>query len=71
MYFQFQEEKWSDTGERFTDNWCMHDATIFAESMEDLIGAFRRLSEESEYMGLQVSRIKTKTQVFMTSWVKL
>ncbi|KAG2471006.1 DOCK3 protein, partial [Polypterus senegalus] len=37
---------------------------IFAESMEALIGALERLSEESECLGLRVSWIKTKIQAF-------
>ncbi|KAG2458712.1 AATF protein, partial [Polypterus senegalus] len=40
------------------------DAVIFVESMEALIGAHERLSKESECLGLRVSWIKNKIQVF-------
>ncbi|KAG2461630.1 YSM6 protein, partial [Polypterus senegalus] len=46
--------------ERITDLDFADDAVIFAESMEALIGALERLSEESECLGLRVSWIKTK-----------
>uniref|UniRef100_A0A3B3TD90 Reverse transcriptase domain-containing protein n=1 Tax=Paramormyrops kingsleyae TaxID=1676925 RepID=A0A3B3TD90_9TELE len=50
--------------ESFTDLDFADDAVILAESMEALIGALERLSEESECLGLWVSWIKTKIQAF-------
>uniref|UniRef100_A0A3B3R059 Reverse transcriptase domain-containing protein n=1 Tax=Paramormyrops kingsleyae TaxID=1676925 RepID=A0A3B3R059_9TELE len=50
--------------ERFTDLDFANDAVILAESMEALIGALERLSEESRCLGLRVSWIKTKIQAF-------
>ncbi|KAG2468462.1 GALT2 acetylgalactosaminyltransferase, partial [Polypterus senegalus] len=49
---------------RFTDLDFAGDAVIFTESMEALIWAFKRLSEESECLGLRVSWLKTKIQAF-------
>uniref|UniRef100_A0A3B3Q2F2 Ig-like domain-containing protein n=1 Tax=Paramormyrops kingsleyae TaxID=1676925 RepID=A0A3B3Q2F2_9TELE len=51
--------------ERFTDFDFVDDAVIFAESMEALIRAPKRLSEGSECLGLRVSWIKTKIQAFI------
>ncbi|KAG2470691.1 ELAV3 protein, partial [Polypterus senegalus] len=50
--------------ERFTDLDFAADAVIFAESMEALIVALEKLSEESECLGLRVSWIKTKIEAF-------
>ncbi|KAG2461875.1 CSTF1 factor, partial [Polypterus senegalus] len=54
--------------ERFTDLDSADDAEIFTDSMEALIGAHERLSEESECLGLQVIWINTKIGALMTSW---
>ncbi|KAG2460052.1 SYT10 protein, partial [Polypterus senegalus] len=48
--------------ERFNDLDFANNVVIFLESIEALIGALERLSEESECLDLQVSWTKTKTQ---------
>ena len=40
------------------------DAVIFAETLDILLGALEVLNEESEPLGLRVSRVKTKIQAF-------
>ena len=40
------------------------DAVIFAETLDNLLGALEVLNEESEPLGLQVSWVKTKIQAF-------
>ena len=39
-------------------------AVIFAETLDILLGALEVLIEESEPLGLRVSRVKTKIQAF-------
>ena len=50
--------------ERFTDLDFADDAVIFAESFEVLVRSLEELSNESECLGLRLSWIKTKIQVF-------
>ena len=49
---------------RITDLDFADDAVVFAETLEILVGALERLSEEAEPLGLRVSWLKTKAQVF-------
>ena len=49
---------------RITDLDFADDAVIFAESLEVLVSALESLHEEARPLGLQVSWIKTKIQVF-------
>uniref|UniRef100_A0A3B3R9M6 Selenocysteine lyase n=1 Tax=Paramormyrops kingsleyae TaxID=1676925 RepID=A0A3B3R9M6_9TELE len=53
--------------DRFTDLDFANNAVILAESIEALIRALERLSEESECMGLWVSWIKTVRDFFFGS----
>ena len=49
---------------RITDLDFADDAVIFAESLEVLVSALEALHEDAKPLGLQVSWIKTKVQVF-------
>ena len=52
---------------RLTDLDFADDAVIFAEMLELLVGALETLSSELEPLGLKVSWIKTKIQIFSSS----
>ena len=45
------------------------DAVIFAETLEILLEALEVLNEESEPLGFQVSWVKTRSRLSMTSWM--
>ncbi|KAG0717266.1 hypothetical protein GWK47_054805 [Chionoecetes opilio] len=49
---------------KITDLVFADDAVFFAESMEVLVMALEALHEEVKYLGLEVSWLKTKVQVF-------
>ena len=49
---------------RITDPDFADDAVIFAKTTEVLAEALESLSEETEPLGLRVSSMKTKVQVF-------
>ncbi|KAG0726090.1 hypothetical protein GWK47_037303 [Chionoecetes opilio] len=49
---------------KITDLVFADDAVIFAESMEVLVMALEALHEEVKHLGLEVSWLKTKVQVF-------
>ena len=52
---------------RVTDLDFADDAVTFAEMLELLVGALESLSSELEPLGLKVSWVKTKIQVFNDS----
>ena len=49
---------------RISDLDFADDAVVFAETLGVLVDALERLSEEAEPLGLRVSWLKTKAQVF-------